>query len=107
MVTCLVARGVKGVVHDPLGGIEFVIVLETQMPEAFGNGVESGRLRSWRHFQPSALLLNRCMRASKDHDPAPTMSRKIDPRIIEKSVRPSCAIPQSPYWLTFGRLNIQ
>jgi hypothetical protein len=31
--------GVEGVVDDPLRGVELVIILITEMPEAFGNGL--------------------------------------------------------------------
>src|SRR5258706_12585961 len=36
----LLAVFVEGVVKDPMGGVESVIVLETQMPKSMGDGVE-------------------------------------------------------------------
>jgi len=46
-------------------------------------------------------------RASNEHAPAPTISRKIEPSNIEKSVRASCAMLQKPYDGSLLRLNRQ
>src|ERR1700680_3661097 len=38
------AIGVEGVIHDPLNGILFVVVFETEVTEALGDGLQSGSL---------------------------------------------------------------
>src|SRR5436309_8908071 len=38
------AIGVEGIIHDPLGGILLVVILETKMAEALGNRLQSRSL---------------------------------------------------------------
>src|SRR3954464_13489136 len=64
---------VEGIIHDPLGGVLFVVVLETQVTETLGN-----RLQSW----PLGLVPERIVGIRAIHDLAKQNQRCVARQVV-------------------------
>jgi hypothetical protein len=69
----LAAILVECVVDDPLGGIERMIILVAEMPEALGDGLKA---------RPFGLMIERVVGIRAVHDPAKQHERRISRELL-------------------------
>jgi hypothetical protein len=69
----LAAIRVECVVDDPLGGIERMIILVAEMPEALGDGLKA---------RPFGLMIERVVGIGAVHDPAKQHERRISRELV-------------------------